>query len=94
MEHIHPKQMMLGEAPCMVGDKVVTMPNYVTSGDYILVCTGTGETITGARRSAYSALKKVKVPNSPAYRTDIGMGRMVKQLPELHRMGYATGWSF
>lgn len=94
MDHIHPKQMMLSEVPCMVGDKVVTMPNYVTSGDYILVATGTGSTITSARRSAYAAIKKVKVPNSPAYRTDIGAGRLVKQLPELHRLGYAKDWQF
>jgi phosphoribosylamine--glycine ligase len=94
-DHIHPKQMMLAEdVPVMVGDKVVSMPNYATSGDYVLVATGCGENITGARKSAYAAIRKVKIPNSPAYRTDIGVGRLTKQLPDLHRLGYAKGWDF
>jgi len=94
MDHIHPQQMMMGEAPVQVGDKVIDMPNWLTSGDYVFVATGTGETITGARRSAYAAVKKVKIPNSPSYRTDIGVGRLVKQLPELQAMGYAKGFTF
>jgi phosphoribosylamine--glycine ligase len=89
-EHIHPSEVMLGEAPVDLDGKVVMMPQWVTSGDYVLVCTGTGSTISGARRSAYSAIKKIKIPNSAFYRTDIGLGRMVKQLPKLHAMGYAT----
>jgi len=91
LEHIHPSEIMMGEAPVEIDGKVVEMPHWVTSGDYVLVCTGTGKTISGARRSAYSALKKVKIPNSPFYRTDIGRGRMVKQLPQLQAMGYAKG---
>ena len=94
MEHIHLSEAMIGEAPTMVGDKVVAMPGLVTCGDYTMVVTGTGDTITSARRSAYSAVKKVKIPNSPFYRTDIGMGRMKKQLPELHKLGYAKGLEF
>jgi phosphoribosylamine--glycine ligase len=94
MEHIHLSEVMIGDAPTMVGDKVVTLPGYVTCGDYTMVVTGTGETITAARKSAYTAVKKVKIPNSPFYRPDIGAGRMKKHLPELHRMGYAKGLEF
>ncbi len=90
-EHVHLSEVMMGEAPVQIGEKVVTMPHYVTSGDYVLVCTGTGDTISGARRSAYTAIKKVKIPNNPFYRTDIGAGRMVKQLPILKDHGYAEG---
>jgi phosphoribosylamine--glycine ligase len=90
-EHIHPCEIMMGEAPVDCGGKIVTMPHWVTAGDYVLVCTGTGDTISAARRSAYSAIKKVKVPNSPFYRTDIGHGRLIKQLPKLHAMGYGLG---
>ena len=89
MDHIHLSEVMIGDAPTMVGDKVVDMPGYVTCGDYSLVVTGTGGTITAARRSAYAAVDKVKIPNNPMYRTDIGLGRMKKQLPKLHEMGYA-----
>lgn len=90
-EHIHPSEVMLGEAPVEIDGKVVTIPHWVTAGDYVLVCTGTGATISGARRSAYSSIEKIKIPNSPFYRTDIGRGRLVKQLPRLHAMGYGLG---
>ena len=92
--HVHLSEVMIGEAPTMVGDKVVDLPGYVTCGDYTMVLTGTGESITAARRSVYSAVHKVKIPNNPFYRLDIGAGRMKKQLPELHRMGYAKGLVF
>jgi len=49
---------------------------YVSAGDYWLIATGTSPTITGARRSAYAAIRKVHAPNSPFYRLDIGRGRM------------------
>lgn len=89
MEHIHLSEVMLGDAPRMVGERVVDMPGYVTCGDYTMVVTGTGSTITAARRSAYAAIDKVKIPNSPFWRTDIGIGRMKKQLPQLQAWGYA-----
>jgi phosphoribosylamine---glycine ligase len=58
------------------------------------VVTGVGETITGARRSAYAAVKKVKMPTQAFYRTDIGNGRLVKGLPELQRHGFAMGFNY
>ena len=94
MDHIRLSEVMLGEAPCMLEDEVVNMPCFVTAGDYVMVVTGTGDTITGARRSAYSAIRKVKLPNDPFYRTDIGVGRLVKQLPKLQAMGYAKKFKF
>jgi phosphoribosylamine--glycine ligase len=94
MEHIHLSEVMMGDAPTMVGDKVVDMPGLVTCGDYTMVVTGTGETITAARKDCYTAVKKVKIPNSMFYRPDIGAGRMKKQLPDLHRLGYAKGLEF
>jgi len=93
-EHIHPSEVMLGEAPIEIDGKVINAPQWVTSGDYVLVATGTSATIGGARRSVYAALSKVKLPNSPFYRTDIGRGRMTKQLPKLQAMGYAAGLEF
>lgn len=94
MNHIHLSEAMIGTAPAEVNGKVVELPMLVTAGDYVLVCTGSGDTITGARRSVYSAIKKVKIPNSPFYRTDIGAGRLKKQLPDLQRLGYAAGLSY
>ena len=94
MEHIHLSEVMLGDAPILVDDKVVTLPMYVSAGDYWLIATGTSPTITGARRSAYTAIRKVYAPNSPFYRLDIGRGRMVEQLPRVQKHGYANGLSF
>jgi len=93
-EHIHLSEVMFGEAPTLVGNQVVSMPCYLTAGDYVLIATGVGDTISGARRSAYAAVKKVKIPNSPMWRTDIGAGRLVKQIPELQKLGYAKGLTF
>jgi phosphoribosylamine--glycine ligase len=93
-DQIHLSEAMMGEAPVLVGDKVVDMPCPVTAGDYPLIFTGLGETITGARASAYAAGRKIKIPNSPFYRQDIGKGRMVKQLAMIQKHGYARGLSF
>lgn len=90
-EHIHLCEVMLGESPVQAGDKVVEMPCYQTAGDYVLVATGTGETITSARRSAYSAVRKVSIPNSPSYRLDIGRSKLVENLPKIQKHGFAKG---
>jgi len=94
MEHVHLCEVMLGEAPCQAGGKVVDMPCLLTAGDYVAVVTGTGENITSARRSAYAAVKKIKIPNSPGYRLDIGRSRLVEALPGIQKNGYAKGLSY
>jgi phosphoribosylamine--glycine ligase len=94
MEHIHLSEVMMGDAPTMVGDKVVDMPGLVTCGDYTMVVTGTGETITAARKDCYTAVKKVKIPNSMFYRPDIGAGRMKRDIIDLHKWGYAKGLEY
>jgi phosphoribosylamine--glycine ligase len=93
-EHVHLCEVMLGEAPCQAGQKVVEMPCLLTAGDYVAVVTGTGETITGARKSAYSAVKKIKIPNSIGYRLDIGRGKLVENLGKLQKHGFARGLSY
>ena len=92
--HVHLNEVKMDMRPMMIGDKVVDMPGLVTTGDMPLIVTGTGSTITAARRSAYNAIGKVKIPNNPAYRTDIGAGRMKRQLTELHKLGFARGLEF
>lgn len=94
LQHVHLSEAMIGMAPTMVGDKVAEVQGLVTCGDYVCVVTGTGDTITQARKDAYTAVKKIKIPNSMFYRPDIGAGRMKKQLPILHARGYARGLEF
>lgn len=86
---VHPCEMMAGTAPHQVAGRIVDQPCLVTAGDYVLVTSAAGETVSQAKRGAYRALKALTLPNSPMYRTDIG-NRLKKQLPELQAMGYAT----
>lgn len=94
-EHVHLCEAMLcNSLPVQIDDKVVDLPCYATAGDYCLVITGTGDTITGARRSAYAALDKIKIPNSPGWRTDIGKGKLPESLPTIQRHGYALNLDY
>lgn len=91
--NLHPCEMMMGEAPCDVGGQILTVPLPVTAGDYVLVVSAVGDTVLNAKEKAYRRLKRLSVPNSPMYRTDIG-DRLGKQLPKLQAMGYAMGLKF
>lgn len=90
-EHIHPCEMMQTTAPDMETFKPTLMP--ATAGDYVLVMTATGGSVKEATGTVYRRLKKLVVPNSPMYRTDIG-GRLAKQMPDLQAHGYALGMQF
>lgn len=87
--NLHPCEVMSGEAPHNLNGKVVTLPCTVTAGDYLLVGSGLGESVTAARAKAYRALESLEVPNSPFYRPDIGV-RLKKQLPTIQSLGFAT----
>jgi phosphoribosylamine--glycine ligase len=89
----HPCQMFMGTAPVKKDGAISTQPCLVTAGDYVLVATGTGETVKLAKKAAYKALEKLSIPNSPMYRTDIS-NRLKKQLPKLQAMGYATKMNY
>ena len=89
-EHAHYCEMMLGEAP---NDQFETIKLPVTAGDYVLVMSASAETVYDAKLKVYRRLKRLTVPNSPMWRTDIG-DRLSKQLPQLQAMGYATSMAF
>lgn len=91
--NIHPCEMMMGEAPHNENSTIVSQPCLVTAGDYVLVASGIGETVSHAKKQAYGVLKDLSLPNSPMYRTDIG-NRLKKQIPMLQTMGYATGMKY
>lgn len=91
--NIHPCEIKAGVAPNVVGNKVVDLPTWVTAGNYILVATGTSGTVSGSARKAYKVLDEIEIPNSPFWRNDIG-DRLKKQLPELHKLGYAKQFQF
>ena len=91
VEHLHPCEMMMGKAPCEPHLKEELIP--MTGGDYVLVMTATGESVQECRQTVYRRLKRLNVPNSPMYRTDIGV-RLAKQLPLLQKKGFAKGMVF
>jgi len=89
----HPCEVKLGTAPDEVDGKIKDVQMPVTAGDYVAVITGVGDTVNEAKRMAYKNVKKIEIPNSPMYRTDIG-NRLIKQLPALHAMGYSKSTQY
>jgi phosphoribosylamine---glycine ligase len=92
-KHLHACEMMMGEAPCRTAEGIETRRIPVTAGDYVLVMSATGETVWDAKQTCYSRLKRLRVPNSPMWRTDIG-DRLSQQLPKLQEMGFALNLPF
>jgi phosphoribosylamine--glycine ligase len=93
-QHIHPCEMMLGEKiPTKISGQFSDLPMPVTAGDYVLIMSAQAETVKDATMTCYRRLKRLVVPNSPMYRTDIGR-RLASQLPKIQAMGYATGMVF
>lgn len=86
---VHPACCMWGEAPQSVNGKIIQSPMMLTAMDYVLIATGSGETVQAAQKQAYATLKRIKIPSSPFWRTDIAT-RLKKQLPTLQAKGYAT----
>jgi phosphoribosylamine--glycine ligase len=92
-EHVHFCEVMQGKAPVDRSGAIVEESIPVTAGDYVLVMSATGETVYDAKTRAYARLKRLTLPNSPMYRTDIG-DRLSKQLPIVQQQGFATGLAF
>ena len=86
-DQVHPVDMMIGKGPTMLGGKVADAPIYQTSGEYVMVVSGLGGSITAAREKVYGAVKNIKFSNLMV-RDDIGK-KVIDKLPELHQMGYA-----
>ena len=94
MNNVHPCEIKLSQTVKMIDGKLVEdHPEWGTAGTYILVCTGTGKTITEAKDKAYKLLKKVKLGNDPQWRTDIG-NRCESALKKLQKFGFCKGWKF
>ena len=64
-----------------------------TSGSYVLISTGTGDSVVRARNEALRVIDRLTIPASPWWRNDIG-ARLRGQLPKLQAHGYATGMRY
>ena len=89
---VHLCEVQWGKGPAMVdGELKLDVPMFVTAGDYVCTVVGLGDSIEKARDSVYGKIKKkIEIPNSIAYRTDIGE-KVQKCLEDLQSCGYAEG---
>lgn len=85
--HLHLAEVMAGKGVEQVNGKAVEKESIVTSGEYVMCVSGSGETIKKARKSAYSVVDQIYFPDY-VVRDDIGEG-FEEDLPELHKHGYA-----
>ena len=88
--NVHLADVMCGVAPAMVDGKVkLRQEQFLTTGNYVCVVTGVGDTVEEARCDTYDRIKKkINIPNSIGYRIDIGC-RLEEQLPVLRSQGYS-----
>lgn len=96
LRSIHPCGLQAGEAwtdSLVEGEPMQKKPAYLAAQDYLLVASGTGESVQAARGAAYRTLEKIRVPASPFWRPDIGQ-RLKRQLPLIQAKGYAPGLEF
>jgi phosphoribosylamine---glycine ligase len=89
---LSPCEMMLAPYPDQKNPSA-DIVGPATAGDYVCVVHGHNDTIQEARQKVYRRLKTLLVPNSPMYRTDIGL-RLGKQLGDLQKHGYASKFRF
>ena len=88
--NLHLNEVMLGEAP---NDELALEEIPVTVGCNVATISGQGKTVEQSIERAYKNVKKLELPNSPMYRTDIGC-RLEEQLPLLQAKGFMKDWSF
>jgi phosphoribosylamine---glycine ligase len=90
--YIHPQSVKIESMPTMNGEDIKETPTWVTTGDYIAVVTGTGDTVVKACKRAYNTVKQLHIPDI-IYRDDIGE-HLKSQIEDLQNYGYATAWEF
>jgi phosphoribosylamine---glycine ligase len=87
---LHFCDVEVGHVPEVADGQLSKSEGLCTAGSYVLVATGTGDTVVKARGGAYRVLSRLTIPASPFWRNDIG-SRLRGQLPELNRHGFAVG---
>lgn len=85
--HLWPQAMKRMPQPVMKDGKLETASTWTSAGDYVLVVTGTGDTVEEAARRAYGTTKELHIPDV-IYRNDLEK-KVVEVIPELNRLGYA-----
>lgn len=86
---LHLINAMAGKGAEIVGGKPIEKDMFCTTGEYVLVATGSGATVKKARKQAYETVDSVHVKNA-IVRDDVGES-LIEDLPALQERGYATG---
>ena len=90
--YLYPQSVKREELPDMEGEKIVEREIWATSGDYVLVVTGTGKTVRQAMTRAYDTLRELSIPDM-IYRDDIGE-KLEEEIPRLQLHGIATEFTY
>ncbi len=93
IDNIHLMEVMAGEEEVLEEGKWQKRELFVTAGEWLATVCGTGSTVRGAQNQAYSTIKSLIIPNSPAYRHDIG-NRLDEDLPTLKQLGFCKSWQY
>jgi phosphoribosylamine--glycine ligase len=89
MDNLHFQQVQEGHYPTTKGPK----KGLLSAGNYLMVVSGIGDTVSEAAAEAYKVAWEIKLPSNLMFRTDIG-DRLKKDLPRLHKLGYALGMDY
>lgn len=93
IKNIHLVEVMAGKEEVYEDDTWQELELFLSAGEWLLTVCGTGSSIVAAKKEAYKTIGDLKIPNSAAWRTDIG-DRLEKQLKELKKLGYAKSWEY
>jgi phosphoribosylamine--glycine ligase len=91
--HLHFQQVMKGIVPVLTDGRVRQVSRLLTAGSYVMIVSGTGETISAARKAAYETAWEIKMPSNVMFRTDIGAW-LEDELPQLQKHGYCKGLEY
>jgi phosphoribosylamine--glycine ligase len=86
-KYILPQSVMIQRHVDMDADQIVERDIWTTSGEYVFIATGLGNTIKKASERVYDTIREINISNK-MYRDDIGES-LEKELPELQSQGYA-----
>ncbi len=87
IDDLHFCSVMMANGVLEKDGKIMEGKTYQTTGEYVLVATSLGKTISQARKRVYSVISEIRIPNM-IYRND-GGDKVEKALPCLHKAGYA-----
>ena len=90
--YLYPQSVMRAKLPDMVDGEIGENEIWATTGDYLMVVTGTGRTVKQAATRAYDTVHELSCPDL-MYRDDIGE-KLEDEIPKLQAHGIATEFTY